>query len=78
MLLGEYEHTIDEKNRLTLPARFRRSFADGVVLTKGMDGCVYAYPRPRWEELVSGRRFRWTSTATFVAIRNTHARRFSA
>ena len=55
MLLGEYEHTIDEKNRLTLPARFRRSFADGVVLTKGMDGCVYAYPRPRWEELVSGR-----------------------
>ncbi len=55
MLLGEYEHTIDEKNRLTLPAKFRRAFAAGVVLTRGMDGCVYVYPRPRWEELVSGR-----------------------
>ena len=55
MLLGEYEHTIDEKNRLTLPARFRRSFADGVVLTKGMDGCIYGYPRERWEDLVNGR-----------------------
>jgi MraZ protein len=55
MLLGEYEHTIDDKNRLTFPAKFRRSFADGVVLTRGMDGCVYAYPRPRWQELVDGR-----------------------
>ncbi len=55
MLLGEYEHTVDEKNRLTLPARFRRAFADGVVLTKGMEGCVFAYPPDRWQELVNGR-----------------------
>ena len=45
MLLGEHEHTIDDKNRLTLPAKFRQAFADGVVLTRGMDGCLYAYPR---------------------------------
>jgi MraZ protein len=55
MLLGEYEHTIDEKNRLTLPARFRESFAAGIVLTRGMDGCLYAYPRSDWERLVEGR-----------------------
>ena len=55
MLLGEYEHTIDDKNRVTLPARFRRAFADGVVLTRGMEGCVYAYPSARWEEVVNGR-----------------------
>jgi MraZ protein len=55
MLLGEYDHTLDDKNRLTFPAKFRRTFADGVVLTRGMEGCVYAYPRPGWEELVSGR-----------------------
>jgi MraZ protein len=55
MLLGEYEHTIDDKNRLTFPAKFRRSFAQGVVLTRGMDGCVYAYPQPRWQELLEGR-----------------------
>ena len=35
MLLGEYEHTIDDKNRLTLPAKFRQAFADGVILTRG-------------------------------------------
>jgi MraZ protein len=55
MLLGEYEHTIDDKNRLTLPAKFRQAFADGIVVTRGMDGCLYAYARAEWEELVSGR-----------------------
>ena len=49
MLLGAHEHTIDDKNRLTLPAKFRQAFADGVVLTRGMDGCLYAYPRLQWE-----------------------------
>ena len=55
MLLGEYEHTIDDKNRLTLPARFRQAFADGIVVTRGMDGCLYAYARADWEDLVSRR-----------------------
>src|SRR5437867_2678702 len=52
MLLGEYEHTIDDKNRLTLPAKFRESFADGIVVTRGLDGCLYAYRRPDWGRLV--------------------------
>ena len=55
MLLGEYEHTIDDKNRLTLPAKFRHAFADGIVVTRGMDGCLYAYTRTEWGNLV-GRR----------------------
>ncbi len=55
MFLGEYEHTLDDKNRLTLPARYRDSFAAGVVLTAGMDGCLYAYPRGDWERLVASR-----------------------
>ena len=55
MLLGEYEHTIDDKNRLTLPARFRDTFADGIVLTRGMDGCLYAYTRADWQRLVDTR-----------------------
>ena len=55
MLLGEYEHTIDEKNRLTLPARFRRAFVDGIVVTRGMDGCLYAFTRSDWERLVNER-----------------------
>ncbi len=55
MLLGEYEHTIDDKNRLTLPAKFRRAFVDGIVVTRGMDGCLYAYTRADWEKLVESR-----------------------
>ena len=38
MLLGEYEHTLDDKNRLTLPAKFRQAFGEGVVVTRGLDG----------------------------------------
>ncbi|HZT92675.1 MAG TPA: division/cell wall cluster transcriptional repressor MraZ [Gaiellaceae bacterium] len=52
MLLGEHEHAIDDKNRLTLPAKLRAAFEDGVVVTKGLDGCLFAYPRAEWEKLV--------------------------
>jgi MraZ protein len=49
MLTGAHEHTLDEKNRLTLPARFRKSFEGGVVLTRGIDRCLAAYPLDEWE-----------------------------
>src|SRR5689334_7887073 len=52
MLLGAHEHTIDDKNRLTLPAKFRQAFADGIVVTRGLDGCLFAYRREDWDRLV--------------------------
>jgi MraZ protein len=55
MLLGAYEHTIDDKNRLTLPAKYREAFKDGVVVTRGLDGCLFAYRRPDWDRLVESR-----------------------
>ncbi len=55
MLLGEHDHTIDEKNRLTLPAKFRKSFEGGVVLTRGIDRCLSVYPRDEWERQVGSR-----------------------
>src|ERR687895_90512 len=55
MLLGEYEHTIDEKNRLTLPAKFRESFSEGVVISRGMDRCLSVYARGEWERAVDER-----------------------
>ena len=55
MLLGEFEHTVDDKNRLTLPARFRDAMSEGVVVTRGMDGCLYAYPREDWLERFQSR-----------------------
>jgi MraZ protein len=51
MLLGEYEHTIDDKNRLTLPAKFRDEFRGGLVVTRGMDGCLSVYPREEWDRV---------------------------
>jgi transcriptional regulator MraZ len=55
MLLGEHEHTLDDKNRITLPAKFRAAFAAGVVVTRGMDGCLYAYRLEDWDKLVESR-----------------------
>ncbi len=51
MLLGEHEHSLDDKNRLTLPAKLRAAFDDGVVVSRGLDGCLYAYPRAEWQRL---------------------------
>jgi MraZ protein len=55
MLLGEYEHTLDDKNRLTLPAKFRDAFAGGVVVTRGMDGCLFVFTPADWERFVGVR-----------------------
>src|SRR5262249_53462995 len=55
MLRGEYEPKIDEKNRLTLPARFRKELAGGLVVTRGLDRCLVAFPRESWQENVRGR-----------------------
>src|SRR5438067_11083053 len=49
MLLGEHEHSLDDKNRLTLPARLREQLGDRVVVTAGLDGCLYAYAYDEWE-----------------------------
>ncbi len=51
MFLGRFAHNLDAKGRLAIPARFRSSLEDGVVLTRGIDRCVTAYPMHVWEEL---------------------------
>ena len=49
MLLGEHEHSLDEKNRLTLPSKLRGAFEEGVIVTRGYEGCLRAYPREAWQ-----------------------------
>ena len=51
MLLGEHEHALDEKNRLTLPSKLRTAFGEGVVVTRGLDGCLLAWPLAAWAEM---------------------------
>jgi len=51
MFIGEHSHSIDEKGRLALPARFRPAFAEGAVVTRGLDGCLFVFTRFEWEKL---------------------------
>ena len=51
MFLGEYAHTIDEKGRLTLPAKYRADLAPGVVVTRGLDKCLFIFPMDEWKKL---------------------------
>ena len=53
MFYGEYEHTVDEKNRLTLPVRFRGALAGGVVLARGIEKNIDVYPRESWDANVA-------------------------
>lgn len=50
MFLGEYEHTIDSKGRMAVPARFRSQLDRGAVISKGMGTCLSVYTMDRWEE----------------------------
>jgi MraZ protein len=52
MFYGTHEHTIDQKNRLTLPAKFREGLGGEVVLVPGIDGSVDVYPRAAWNSSV--------------------------
>ena len=55
MLLGEYEHAVDEKNRLTLPAKWRQAFAEGVFVARGIDPCLLVFAREEWDHFVAER-----------------------
>ncbi|MEK7160808.1 MAG: division/cell wall cluster transcriptional repressor MraZ [Patescibacteria group bacterium] len=51
MLIGEYQHTLDEKKRLAIPAKIRQNLGRGAVLTRGLDNCLALYPQKEWEKL---------------------------
>lgn len=51
MFLGEFEHTIDDKGRVAIPARFREDLGERFVLTRGFEQCLQAFPRSMWEVL---------------------------
>ena len=49
MFMGEYNHTIDTKGRLIVPAKFRETLGEHFVITKGLDGCLFVYDNSEWE-----------------------------
>ncbi|SFA80253.1 MraZ protein [Acetitomaculum ruminis DSM 5522] len=49
MFMGEYNHTIDSKGRFILPAKFREDMTEGMIITRGLDGCLYIYQKNEWK-----------------------------
>lgn len=54
MFMGEYNHTIDAKGRVIVPAKFRETLGEEFVVTLGLDGCLFLYPNEEWHNFVSG------------------------
>ena len=48
MLIGEYAHSLDTKGRLIMPARLRQDMGDKFIVTKGLDGCLFAFSQNEW------------------------------
>jgi|SRR3989344_1146759 len=51
MLIGEYKHTLDDKKRVALPAKFRAELGKKVVITHGLDQCLWIYPLKEWQRV---------------------------
>ena len=51
MLIGEYTHSLDSKKRLSLPAKFRKEIGDEVVVTRGLDQCLFLFPLRTWKDI---------------------------
>lgn len=53
MLMGEYHHNIDEKNRLIIPSKFRFELGEKFVITRGLEKCLFVYSLGEWENIVN-------------------------
>lgn len=53
MFMGEYHQKIDEKGRLTIPAKIRSELGDNFIVTRGLDGCLFIYKKETWEKIIN-------------------------
>ncbi len=51
MLIGEYKHTLDPKKRLSLPSKWRKELGKKLVVTRGLDNCLFVYPQNEWQKI---------------------------
>ena len=69
MFLGEYKHTLDDKNRIAIPVKFRAALKSGMVITKGLDACLFVYPKATWKQ--------WAEKLSKLPISQSRSRAFS-
>ena len=69
MFMGEYNHTIDAKGRLIVPAKFREILGDNFIVTKGLDDCLFVYPNDEWT--------RFEEKLKSLPLTNKNARQFT-
>jgi MraZ protein len=51
MFIGEYKHNLDNKGRVAVPSKFRKTLKGGAVVTRGLDNCLFLYPKKEWEAI---------------------------
>lgn len=51
MFLGEYKHSLDAKGRVSIPVKYRSELGSSAIVTKGLEGCLFLYPKSVWEEM---------------------------
>ncbi len=52
MFIGEYHHNLDDKGRLTIPSKLRYELKEDFILTRGLDKCLFIYPKDEWENVI--------------------------
>lgn len=74
MFMGEYHHNIDEKGRVVLPGKFRDIARDKIIVSKGIEKCLYLYTTEEWENMVTHlNKLPYTKRDTRAYMRNTFA-----
>lgn len=68
MFLGEYQHSLDDKGRLAIPAKFRSAMAGGAVVTKGLESCLFLYPKKDWQTVAEKIASRHISQRAFARL----------
>ena len=52
MFMGEYHHNVDDKGRIVIPSKFREGLGLDFVITRGLDGCLFIYPKNEWSNVI--------------------------
>lgn len=53
MFMGEYHHTIDDKGRLIVPTKLRDDLGQNFIVTRGLEGCLFVYPKNEWDKIIN-------------------------